>query len=54
MWNLFEKKDINKDIAEKQYDNYDETTDDVDYNDDVLSEYGDIDDVDDIDDLEDY
>lgn len=32
---------------------YDET-DDINYDDDVLSEYGDIDEVDDIDDLEGY
>lgn len=32
---------------------YDET-DDIDYDDDVLSEYGDIDEIDDVDDLEGY
>ena len=38
---------------EIDYINYDET-DDPNYDDDILSEYGDIDEVDDIDDLEGY
>ena len=34
--------------------NKNDEIDDINYDDDVLSEYGDIDEVDDVDDLEDY
>lgn len=44
------KKTIKYDKAKNNKDEYD----DVNYDDDVLSEYSDIDDVDDIDDLEGY